>query len=235
MKKLAVFVEGLTEQLFVDKFITEIAGGHAIAIERRKFRGGSRSGPRLMTISASAPTPDHKYYILIVDCTSDTRVKSEIRDQYESLVSSGYSAIIGIRDVYPEFTHPDIPRLRRMLDYRMKTNPIRVAFILGIMEVETWFVSEHTHLVRMDPRLTPGYISNALGFDPSIDDMQLRPHPAADLDHIYSLVGRRYKKVRANLQHTVDLLDCAHLYLEVLDRIPDLKALAKSIDAFLAS
>jgi hypothetical protein len=234
MKKLAVFVEGLTEQLFVDKLITEIAGQHTVAIEHRKVAGGG-SRPRWVRLWASCPEPQQEYFILIVDCAADNRVKSEIRDQYDSLVSGGYSAIIGIRDVFPDFTHAEIPKVRAHLQYAMKTKPIRVVFALGVMEVETWFISEHTHFPRLNPELTTALISARLGFDPSKDDIQLRSNPAADLDSIYRLVNLRYRKNRAGLQRTIDVLDYGALYLNVLDRIPDLTTLVQSIDVFLAT
>jgi hypothetical protein len=234
MKKLAVFVEGQTEQLFIDKLITEIAGTHTIAIEKRKLTGGSRSRASQVLLWASAPDPGHKYFVLIIDCSADNRVKSDIRDNYNSLVSSGYSAIIGIRDVFPEFNQADINKLRSGLNYCLKTKPIRVVFALGVMEIETWFICEHTHFGRLHSALTTAYIKANLGFDPSVDDIQLRPSPSADLDAIYNLVGQRYKKDRRNIQLTVNRLDYGFLYFSVLHRLPDLNMLVESINAFLS-
>ena len=233
MKKLAVFVEGQTEQLFLERLITEIAGAHTIAIEKRKLTGGSRSRASQVLLWASAPDQGHKYFVLIVDSSTDNRVKSDIHDNYNSLVSSGYSAIIGIRDVFPEFTHAEINKLRLGLNYRLKTKPIRVVFALGVMEIETWFICEHTHFGRINSALTPASIKANLRFDPSVDDIQLRPNPSADLDAIYKLVGLRYKKDRCSIQLTVDRLDYGFLYFSVLDRLPDLKTLVESIDGFL--
>ena len=41
MNKLAVFVEGYTEVVFVEKLIEEIAGENNVLIEHREIRGGS--------------------------------------------------------------------------------------------------------------------------------------------------------------------------------------------------
>jgi len=47
MNKLAVFVEGYTEVVFVEKLVEEIAGQQNVLIEHRKIRGGgARSGHR---------------------------------------------------------------------------------------------------------------------------------------------------------------------------------------------
>ena len=234
MKKLAIFVEGLTEQLFVTRFVTAIAGKHAVAIQQSRVTGNRNKG-QWRRVWASTQGAGQKYFVLIVDCSSDSRVKSEIRDHYDSLVSAGYSAIIGIRDVFPDFDYADLPRLRVGLEYRMKTKPIRVTFALGVMEIETWFICEHTHFTRLDARLAPEYISSKLDFDPSRDDIQQRQTPAADLDEVYRLVGLRYKKDRQCLQRTLDLLDYGSLYLSVVERVPDLKALVQALDVFLAN
>ena len=52
MKKLAVFVEGYTELLFIEKLILEIAGSHDIRIEQRKICGGRRV-PRIIKTASS--------------------------------------------------------------------------------------------------------------------------------------------------------------------------------------
>jgi hypothetical protein len=233
MKKLAVFVEGQTEQLFIERLITEIAGANNIVIEKRKLTGGSRSISRWVQLWTSASDPGRRYFILIIDCTGYTTVKSDIRDNYESLVSKGYNAIIGIRDVYPEFTYAEVGKLRLGLNCRLKTKPVQVVFVLGVMEIETWFISEHTHFSRVDPALTIARINATLGLDPSVDDIQLRPIPSEDLDAIYQLVGQRYKKDYHSTQQLLNRLDYTFLYCDVLHRLPDLNVLVESMNAFL--
>ena len=234
MKKLAVFVEGQTEQLFIERLIQEIAGQNDIVIDRRKLTGGGRSLPSLLRLWTSSSHPEPKYYILIFDCGGYTTVKSHVRDNYEKMVSNGYFSIICLRDVYPEFQYTEISKLRSGLKYGMRTNPIQVAFVLGVMEIETWFICEHTHFARMHPSLTPVHIKASLGYDPSVDDMQLRPIPSDDLDAIYRLVGRRYRKDYRHMMQLLDRLDYAYLYCEVLHRLPDLNLLVESISSFLA-
>ena len=39
MNKLAVFAEGYTEAVFVERLVEEIAGTNNVRIERRQFRG----------------------------------------------------------------------------------------------------------------------------------------------------------------------------------------------------
>ena len=233
MKKLAVFVEGQTEQLFIEKLLEEAAGKHNIAIEKRQASGGKSTKRTLAVIEAKKRDSHHKYFAQIVDCGSDTQVKSDIKEHYDGLVAAGFSAIVGIRDVFPDSSYEDIPSLRRGLRLYLKTNPLEVKFILGVMEIETWFIAEHTHLQKIDSSLTPGLIKSRLGFDPSIDDVQLRPHPTEDLNRIYRLAGMKYTKDRRTVHRTVSVLDYERLYLELPSRLPDLKTLVDVINQFL--
>jgi hypothetical protein len=234
MKKIAIFVEGQTEQLFVERLITEIANANDIVIAKRKLTGGNRSVPQWIRIWTSASGPGRICFILIIDCTGFTTVKSDIRDNYQSLVSEGYSIIIGIRDVYPEFNHVEIAKLRSKLNYSLRTVPIQVVFILGVMEIETWFICEHTHFGRVNPALTTARIKAGLGFDPAVDDIQLRAIPSDDLDKIYQLVGQRYQKDYSNIQVLLNQLDYTFLYCDVRNRLPDFNVLVESIDTFLS-
>ena len=233
MKKLAVFVEGQTEQIFIEKLLVEVAGKNNIAIEKRQALGGQSSKRKLKLIEASTRESGHQYFAQIVDCGSDGRVKSDIMDRYDGLVAQGFETIVGVRDVYPDIAYADIELLRSGLRRYLKTNPIDVKFVLGVMEIETWFIAEHTHLQKLDPSLTPSLIKSRLGFDPSTDDIQLRPHPAQDLDNIYHLAGLKYAKDKNRVQRTVNLLDYERIYLELPPKYPDLKTLVDTITKFL--
>jgi hypothetical protein len=114
MKRLAVFVEGYTEVVFVERLIEEIAGHNRVQIEHRQIRGGS-STPRIVRqISASSPT-GQKYYVLLFDCGGDSQVKTRILEEHENLTKNGYSRVIGIRDVRPTFSYGEIARLESSL------------------------------------------------------------------------------------------------------------------------
>jgi len=234
MKKLAAFVEGQTEQLFIEKLLDEAAGKRRIAIEKRRASGGQSGKRTFRILDASTPATDQTYYAQIIDCGTDSRVKSDVVENYDGLVSKGFQTILAIRDVYP-IAFSDIPSLRTGLRLWVKTKPVEVQFVLGIMEIETWFIAEYSHFQKLDPLLTPEYIQSQLGFDPSSDDLQLRPHPAGDLNDVYRLVGLSYRKNRQQVQEIVNLLDYERLYVELPSRIPDLKLLVDTIDQFLSA
>ena len=100
------------------------------------------------------------------------------------------------------------------------------------METEAWFLAEHTHFRKLNSNLTSERIKAEFGFDPSVDDMQLRSCPSDDLHSIYQLEGLSYRKRQKQVQKTVRHLDYGIVYLELIDRFPDLRLLVQALDIF---
>ena len=234
MSKLAVFVEGFTEQIFFENLIDNIAHRQNIRIRKMKARGGSLHSPRILELESEDVDTGQKHFVLIVCSSNDNRVASDIKEQYNGLVRSGYSVILGFRDLYP-IARTELARLEKGLYRFIPTQPINVQFEIAVMETEAWFLSEHTHFQRIDAALTVPRISQALGFDPSVDDMTIRPHPAEDMNNAYRLVGKSYTKSRIQLQETVSALDYGQLYFDTSNRLPPLKRIISAIDTFLDS
>jgi hypothetical protein len=234
MKKMAIFVEGLTELRFVDRLLREIVAERSLEIVHAKASGGARGSRRMLSVSAKTKAQAaRKFFFLIVDSGTDNRVGSDIRDNYEAMAAQGFSSIVGIRDVRPDFSLAELPKLRRGLCYRLKTKPIQVLFVLGVMEIEAWFLAEHSHYSRVHPAITPLRIQADLGFDPICDDMQLRLNPAQDLNDSYALEGLAYKKKTAHIQRTIDALDYAAIYCDHPKKFPDVANFIIVLDAFL--
>jgi hypothetical protein len=231
MNRLAVFVEGYTEVMFVERLIEEIAGRHMVLIEHREIRGGGATRRTMGLVKAAKSDTGQKYFALIVDCGGDEQVKSRILEEHQNLTAKGYLRIIGMRDVRPNFTYADIPRLEANLPKYVKTSLIPVQFILSIMEIEAWFLAEATHYKRIDPSVTVEAIKAALGFNPETDDMEQRAAPADDLNNCYAIGGKTYLKHKA--KDTVDALDFTLIYVELCNKFKYLKRLIANIDAFL--
>lgn len=233
MNRLAVFVEGYTEVLFVAKLIEEVAGNNNVLIETREIRGGKTCRRTMGCVTAAQPESGQEYFVLIVDCGGDDLVKTRIREEHSNLTKKGYSRIIGLRDVRPTFTYGDVPKLEANLPKYIKTSLIPVDFILAIMEIEAWFLAEATHYQKIDPAITVAAIKAALGFDPETDDMEQRPAPADDLNKCYLIGGKRYLKHRA--QDTVNALDYGAIYAYFPEKFRYVSRLMRIIDAFLTA
>jgi hypothetical protein len=233
MKKMAIFTEGRTELEFDSKLIQEIASHKNVQIQTRKFRGAvaKRGHSLIADIPPTGPGVVPTHFFMLFNCVGEDVVKSRMVAEYDSLSANGYTEIICHRDIAPNIPRGDIPKLEFGLPLRVKTNPIRVKFVLSIMEVEAWFLSEHAHFEAIDPAITPAAISAALGFNPATDDMQLRDNPAQDLNACYALAGKIYDKY--NSQTTIDAIDCVSVYFDLTAKFPYLGTLCTSISDFL--
>lgn len=230
MNKMAVFVEGLTEQIFIEKLLIEIAGRKDIHIEKCELTGGKKCPRKKINLQNKAT--GKKYFAYIINCRGDSTVKSDIVDNYDSLVSSGYNSIVGIRDVFP-VKRPEIPKLQRHIYFRVKIKPVAPVIILSVMEIEAWFLAEHSHFPKIHRALTAERIGQVFGFDPSRDDMQLRDQPSLDLHNIYALEGKAYRKKEWQALRTTKALDYANIYLDLCSKINPLNELTSEINRFM--
>ena len=230
MRRLAVFVEGDTDQAFMERLIAEVVGHNQVVIDVTN----SLCSGAPWSITASTYTTqrdDTSFYVLIVNCGNDERVVGAINERYDHLVAAGYDLIIGMRDVLPRAIE-EVDRLRAALERNLAHGPLRVELVLAVMELEAWFLGEVTHLVKLDHRLTTQFIERELGVDLDTIDIQAVEHPTRVLNRIYRLVGRRYLKGRFRAQQTLGALDFDEIYLTVTARAPALHELCAQLDEF---
>ncbi|MDD5687653.1 MAG: DUF4276 family protein [Elusimicrobia bacterium] len=235
MKKMAIFVEGQTEQLFVAKLLREVAGENNIIIKEMEETISSKGYRSFTIINASSRKVNNaKFYVIIYNSSGDSKVQSDIRDNYDSLVNKGHEKIVGLRDVYPT-KRINLPELQKYLNYKVKTKPIKVDIILAIMEIEAWFLAETTHFQKIDTTLSLKKILNCINFDPTIQNVEDRDKPSDDLHNIYHTVGFAYTKKKNNCVRTINALDYNQIYLSLKNKVMNLGKLIEIIDSFLAS
>jgi hypothetical protein len=233
MKRIAFFVEGQTEQIFVNRLIKDILGTQQINIIQKQFRGGVNI-PKVEIVRNSSFSRNPKYEALILDCGSDNRVKSEILDNIETLRKNGYEMIIGLRDLYP-LPIDDLEKLEkglRFLPDKLKNDAQYFDVIIAVHEIEAWFLAETNHFRKIDKRLTGRFIKDKLGFDPYASDPQAREHPAKDLDNIYRLVGKSYTKKYNATTRVVNKLNFNNIRFDLRYDIRPLDRLLKAIENF---
>src|SRR5207245_5928485 len=116
----------------------------------------------------------------------------------------------------------------------LRTQPIPVVGVLAVMEVEAWFLAEHSHFQRVNPAapVDCAMIRSWFSFDPSAEDMSMRPHPALDMSRVYFLAGVEYGKRRALLERAVNSLDLDEMYFNLSGPYQDLGLLIRSIEQF---
>lgn len=233
MKKIAFFVEGYTEQFFLYKLLVAIFNRADLSVQLVKMTGGKQGPVQREELNSGLNTEEASYFILIYDCTGETNVKSYILDQKDSLYKSGYSKILGIRDVYPNCSRSDIEKLKRGLLYRVPQKEIPINFILVIMEIEAWFLAEATHFSKISKELTSSFIKENFQFNPENFNTENIDEAANMLNNIYESVGSSYEKSKFSIDRTINCLDMGDLYLAVKDRIPSLEELCNVIDGFI--
>ncbi|WP_052181015.1 DUF4276 family protein [Alistipes sp. ZOR0009] len=240
MKKIAFYVEGQTEQFFINKLLIEIAGQKNIQIELQQFQGIGKAKRTIYPKSTANPqNPQH--FALIFDCMGDGGVKPRIIEDASSLLAQGYSEVIGLRDLYPltditrfedELINGTIRKGRRITP----ALPNDTSIVIAIREIEDWFIAECNHYSHIDASLTlnSGQITS-IGFNPQTDDLTTRSNAAAeDLRTIYQLVNKTYNKSKDKVERTVECLDYCNIYLNTKYRFLKLQELIDKIDRFLS-
>jgi len=231
MKKIALFVEGQTDQIFTEKLIREIIGKHGFSITSYKFWGGNNSIRKPLLLTTQNASADTEYYFVIYDCGGDGKVQSDIRERLDSLQEESFSLVIGIRDVYPE---TDIVKLRQYLyfDIYPKTD-VPVKIILAVNEIEAWFLAEETHYPKISKRISFETANEVAAIDICKDNTENIPHPSDILKQIYIKGKTTYDKSKEKAQRTVSVLDYENLYMNVRNRNNSLNELLICLDGLI--
>lgn len=232
MRKLAIFVEGLTEQILVRKMLQAVLDRNRIAIQAVKITGGHNVGMSFTVMRAAHVEYETDFYVLVYDCGGETNVKSYLLSQREKLVKSGYRMVLGLRDVYPSFEPEEMSKLEKGLNRHLPQKGARTHIHLAVMETEAWFLGEFHHLRKVSRKLTPEFVERHLGFNPRTGNMEDRREPAADLKAIYQLVGHDYTKKRDRLNSVVSKLDFHYFTHGLCERMPGLRKFVDELEDF---
>ena len=90
MLKMAIFVEGQTEALFVHRLINEITTRHDI-----KITMANAKMPLVIEVGSGSDPDAYSAHISIKDYGGDGNVATQVRDNYNLLVSKGFSTLVG--------------------------------------------------------------------------------------------------------------------------------------------
>lgn len=225
MTKVAIFVEGHTEEALVEAVVVALAGSNPVGIEVRRQHKGS-----LTTIATKGAIGATARFVLLVNCCNDGAVLSQIRDRYQDLEHAGYTRIIGLRDVHPVPPLDSALMISAVLS-QLPSGSVPTSMHFAQREVESWFLQESTHFVRIDPKLTRNLIAQ-LGFDPfdPKSNAETILAPAEHLKNVYQLVKKSYTKSAKHRARTIDALSIDELYFTVRERLPSLNEFLTAIE-----
>lgn len=202
-RKIAIFVEGQTEYIFVRDFLCAWYeyDVQKLGLECYQFNGNNKN-----TIPYPFGSKDSENFYLIYNVGNDRSVVSKMLKEVPRLQNCGYNQIVGLNDMYGDDYHAsvknrqiDINIIQKFKNERnrviqMKKLDHLVKSYFAIMEVEAWFLGMYEYLQTIDPRLTPELIKAKLGTDVTDDPEVTVYHPAKLLNDIYNLVGKNYDK-----------------------------------------
>lgn len=227
MKKLAIFVEGNTELVFVENLVIEIAGFHNVSIARHVLHGGKI----LPLYSTGVPPENAEFHVLITNCESDGKVKPAILERMPSLHSQGYEMVLGLRDAYPN-KRADLQKLQEGLLEGLDELQVSTHIVLAVMEIEAWFIGEWTHFQKINALLTPDFIKFHHQFDVENENPEHLDAPATKLGQIYESVGKSYKKKDRDAKAVAARLDYGMLYIATRSSMPSLAEFLDCLDHF---
>src|SRR6266851_7782091 len=113
MKKLAIFVEGQTEWLFVEKLLRKIVSSKRLSITVARGIGGEKRARRFEVIKKTEPMITQRFYVQINISAADSRVNSDVWENYSALVAARFEGIVVVRDVPTGLAFYRIPALRK--------------------------------------------------------------------------------------------------------------------------
>jgi hypothetical protein len=200
--KIAIFVEGQAELIVVRELLLKAFDYQNIEVECRYML----EDWNIKRAEYDYTTPNPKYHFHILNVANDERVLGAILEQETHLYNNDYSKIIGLRDMYGKKYREKSKQIDKALNQKFidntqkainefAKNTEKISFHYAIMEVETWFLALPELLIEIDPKLTPNYIFEQLGFDLTALDPETEFfHPAKTLHDIFTLIGKGYDK-----------------------------------------
>lgn len=213
MRRIAIFVEGQTELIFVREFLLKYFNYQNLSIECFT----------LFTDSCHLPTEysfgnkeDIEYHFEILNVGNDKSVITRIKRRAQYMWDAGFERIIGLRDLYSkeyreavqgQYIDPN-ENEKFVQGYRSQLNSDKICFSFAIMETEAWLLGLVDIFERMNSKLTIKYIEQQLGYNlESIDPETEFFHPAKEIDKIFKLAGfGSYDKSKGDVNSIVSYI-----------------------------
>jgi Domain of unknown function (DUF4276) len=209
--KVAIFVEGHTETIFLTDLFQQYFGAGKIQFSQVRQRGRKRFIP-FSFLDSMAQSADH--LCLIVESSGDESVLSDLKENYPTMAGKGFDFFFGLRDLrsqrYDEYGDEVITAAQREVA-RFKSHD-NVFLHFAKMEIEAWFLAAPDVFSKIDPRLSLSAIESNTGYDlVQIDPQEYVPAPAKLLDTILRLANLRYRKHKNEVHRIVSRIDWENL------------------------
>lgn len=208
MIKTAIFVEGQTELIFVREMVLKMFGYENVSLECYTLFTDSNFN----TTEYAFPNSEAGYFFQIINVGNDTSVLTRMLRRQQRLFSSGFSKIIGLRDMYSrEYRkHSSGATIDQELNkrfisaHRKQITAENVFFTFAIMEIEAWILGFRRIYETLGADFTTEYVKNAIGYDMITGDPETEfYHPAEQLSMLLQLASKKYSKSKSDVNSLV--------------------------------
>lgn len=207
-RKIAIFVEGQAEYIFVRDFLCAWYeyDGNKLGLECYEFHSGNTN---------DVPYPfgsrESESFYQIYNVGNDRSVMSKMLKETARLKNAGFQLIVGLSDMFGDDYHQAVQNRTINEDINKRFKEARqeiircsghqdsLRFHFAIMEVEAWFIGMYQFLQQVDATLTPELILKQLELDITADPEITHYHPAQVLEDIYKLAGKQYGKHESDI------------------------------------
>ncbi|NDV47786.1 DUF4276 family protein [Paludibacter sp. 221] len=216
-RKIAVFVEGQAEYIFVRDFLMKWYeyDDSKLGVECIGLRAQKRN-----SLPYSIGSEESENFYLIVNVGNDNSVLSQMKKEAERLINKGYHLILGLRDLYCEQYHklaegrvikPNVSEKIMNASHEVISNDENAQYLhlhFAIMEFESWLLGMD-FLHKVDSCLTCDHILKETDIDLN-EDPETIYHPTEALKKIYKLICKDYDKHVSDIESIISHLEKAH-------------------------
>lgn len=220
--KIAVYVEGHTELIFVRELLLKWYDYDATKVG---FRCYNLRDSAIPTYTTDYPFGDinSTYFYEIVNVGNDASVLSASIKNARRYQNLHYDRIVALRDMFSDTYHCESYRLcgerkihpslnERFKDGAMKSIKQRqlsdfISINFAIMEIECWLLGMGWYLEKEDKLLNQTYLCDNLGLNLDEDQETTVYHPAEMLSNIYQNIGKRYCKHEGDVNSIMSKLE----------------------------
>jgi hypothetical protein len=213
MRKVAIFVEGQTELIFVRQFLLTWFE-YQLTLECRNLLKGEdfrRAGHNFANPSANI-------YILLTNVGMDESVLSRILEREQELYQDGYGLIIGLRDMYSEKyrkvvknqtidvrVNDKFRQMRAMTIQKQAKRPESIRFCFAIMELETWWLGISSLWDNLNINTKEQYKKEFAAPEEVF-------HPAELVNKLFQARGQTYSKRKSEVESLVGQISREHFF-----------------------
>lgn len=221
MKKVAIFVEGQAEQIFLRDLLQKLFDYSKLSFSCVKLYADQMQE---VPYNYNVGQPHVEIHFLLVDAANDKKVLSAIKEREEFLFKKGYEMVFGLRDMYSNeyckySKNIDADVINKFIEGSRHTislmnHPSKIYLHFAIMELEAWFLGMYDLFYKINNMLSIDYIEKERGYNLiKIDPQKEFYKPSNELDIILKLAGLQYKKHSHDvnsLTSRIDRTDCVN-------------------------